>query len=247
MTNRDAWLRGCLWFLALLGILALAALGLFLGPLHKAAAITEWQPSWATMASDWQTVSQDCAQPNGAALVMRCQSGGIVSNKTWSREFALQARVSVSATAISGGRYFAGLTLYDAQSGDTRYGELVLSKMVPPFNYYTSDDAAGSMVDEYLTHWQPIVPGQTYTLQVTWQPSGAYLFTLNGQPFDVAQPYVPLAHDLSIFLLCVSVGEGVPDDGSLAECRFSQLSVTGVESGDVRRVWLPVAAGQGYP
>ena len=253
----DARARGFLWFALMVGILALAAFGVFLG---RAEAVTTWAPTWSTLAADWQTVTQACAQPAerrfratsspkssapaGPQLVMRCQSGGLVSNRTWSRAFALDARATVSATAVSGQDYFAGLTIYDAQSGDTVYGELALGKLVPPFQGINAD-IAGALVDESFTWYQPTMAGQPHTLDVLWQPSGWWIFSLDGQ--QVAQHAGALGHDPAIFLLCVSVGEGTPDDGSLAECRFSNLSVTGVESGEVRRLWLPVSQGQGYP
>lgn len=242
MTPRDARLRGLLWFAWVFGIVALAAFGRFLG---HADAITQWQPSWSTLASDWTPVGDPCWSVSGPQLVMRCQSAGIVSTRTWSRQFAIDARVSVSATAVSGGHYFAALAIIDGQSSDTVYGELALANGVPPMQGVPGDNA-GTLVDEGFTWYGPIVPGQTYTLNDVWQPSGEWLFLLNGQP--VASHAGALGHDPSIMLICASVGEATPDDGSLAECHFGNLSVIGVESGDVRRLWLPAVGGQeGYP
>lgn len=233
--------RYCLWL-----IVCLSAFGLFS---KNTEVVPPFVEPWAN-TSAWNPMGSPCWITTNNHLNMHCQSAGLVSKQTWSKTLPITATVTVSATVApnsSNDHYFAGLTLYDAGSNDTVYGELALSKLVPPFGYFTNHDSAGTMVNEFLTWRTDIVAGKPYTLTVSWIPN-KYKFYLDGQYITESAVEIP-AHDFSIFILCVSVGEATPDDGSSALCRFGPVTVVGTFSENVKQTYIPFASGslQGYP
>lgn len=231
--------------LAVLTALVLAAIPYLLSLDTQAA--TAWTSPWASVAqvqADWQAVGAPCYSVTTGKLTMQCQSAGLVTRAAWSPLFPLTVTARVSATAVTGGKYFAGLTIYDHASDDTRYGELALGRNVPPMSRFGDSHYLMNLVDDGgYTPYQTVQPSTAYTLSVVYRPGGIwdgarYWFYLNGalQSYRDGQAL----GELRIFLVCASVGEATPNDGSLARCEFGPVAVTGVPSAEVRAVYLPL-------
>ena len=198
-----------------------------------------WTENWQTTAN-WNRVGVNCATVTPGKLTMVCQSAGLTTQQSWSRRFPIEVESTVRAIAAPGSsnnRYFAGITIFDNTSGDTVYGELALTYQVPPFQSY-ANDLAGSLVNEYGEVHREIVRGQTYRLKVVWLPSGRYEFYLDS--VKIGSRPGRLDVDPVIFILCVSVGENTPNDGSKAQCEFGPITVTGVLSNKVQRLYVPL-------
>lgn len=218
-------------------------------------ASTAWVSPFATTAevqANWQTVGAPCYNvPQPGKLRLQCQSAGLLTRQTWSRQFAITVTAQVSATAAPGSsndRYFAGLTIYDNASGDTQYGELALVRGVPPFQGITVR-SAGVLVNDHA-NWNIPVTAGWHTLQVVYLPAGQYKFYLDGALISTVTPFHTLQRDPAVFILCASVGESTPDDGSAALCEFGPVTVQGVSSGDVSSIYLPSVTDRqadGYP
>lgn len=212
-------------------------------------AATGWAAPWQSVAevgANWQTVGAPCYSVTPGRLRLTCQSAGLVTRQAWSRQFPITVTASVSASAAIGPRYFGGLTIYDLDSGDTAYGEIALASGVPPFQN-TTGDQAGVLVNDGL-YWHAPVNAGWHALQVVYLPAGQYKLYLDGALVNTVTPWRPLQRDPVIFILCVSVGENTPDDGSLARCDFGPVTVTGAPSGTVATAYFPrISNGQGYP
>lgn len=225
----------------------LAALALpYLLTLNTQAA-TAWVEPFASASevqADWQTMGAPCySVPQAGKLRMTCQSAGLVTRQTWSRQFSITATVQVSATTAPGSsndRYFAGLTIYDNASGDTQYGEIALVRGVPPFQSLTVR-SAGVLVNDG-GYWTGPASAGWHTLQAVYLPAGQYKLYLDGALVSTVTPYRPLQRDPDIFILCVSVGEATPNDGSAALCEFGPVTVQGVRSETVSTAYLPSVA-----
>lgn len=240
------------------GLLALLLLFLLAVPYlltMDTQASVAWIAPFASVIevqANWSTVGAPCfSVPQPGKLRLLCQSAGLVTRQTWSRQFAITVTAQVSATSAPGSsndRYFAGLTIYDNASGDTQYGELALVRGVTPFQGVTVR-SAGVLVND-AGYWNGPVAAGWHTLQAVYLPAGQYRLYLDGALVSTVTPWQPLQRDPAVFILCVSVGEATPNDGSAATCEFGPVTVVGVPSVAVQRTWLPLAHDRmvmGYP
>jgi hypothetical protein len=200
-----------------------------------------WFEDWHDAAA-WRPAGEPCWQVEDGLLAMDCQSAGLVTHQRWSRHFRVEVEVEVRAWSdfFDGDRYFAGIGPYNDDGGDWNYGSSALWSRMPPWQGVPGDWLA-LLVDEVVPPALavPIVEGQAYTLRTAYRPEGVYEFWLDG--VLVAERPGMLYDDPAIFLVCASVGEGTPDDGSLAHCEFGPVTVSGVPVEAVGRVYLPVA------
>lgn len=228
-------------------VIAFVLVTTFAPRIAYAQTATTWTESWAG-TSGWTTVTQSCFTTSGGKANATCQSGGLLSVKKWDVTKPITATIRMSGKPAVGSSttdYFVGLTLWQREisPNQSNYVEIAQTRHVPPFTANNNHRIVGLASDKTSGIWQakPYVfyappsynpqPGAMYSYKLEWLPSqtrwNAYWQGL-GPKWNNRQPFVPNL-PIRIMLLCVSVGENTPNNGSSATCQFEPLTVTGVQ------------------
>lgn len=201
-------------FSALLTLFLFAVLAL---PV-SAQAVESWAelPGWTP-----QTGAEKCSTVSAGVLDMKCQSAAWVSDRTWDQTKPFSVSVPVRAQALAGGIYWGGVGVQNPTV------EAALTK-----GYYWPaflGDVFQNLGDKYVM--DHVSPYTWYTLTLSYDPpSGNWsigdgrTMLLNRTAYTYNQP---MSSPLSVWLICVSVHEGTPDNGSSAECQFGQVTING--------------------
>ncbi len=217
MTRRDT-LPFLLGF-GLCGVLWLATSA----PAHASGAYIE---RWVTRGS-WTDLGQSCATVSQGTAHMTCQSAALASTFTLAPSEPMHVDGMVRAQAATGSTtpyYFGAIGLVeDDPSG--KYLDVATFNGVPPFSplWGPSLGACCQLVQGGHRFADGIL-GQWYSFAIDYTP-GTVTYSVDGIPRGSAPWTIQQAP--RIWLLCVSVGEGVPNDGSAAACDFGPLTVTG--------------------
>jgi hypothetical protein len=198
------------------------------GP-QRSKTLYEWPAGWMPGQEGWTHIGDNKAAlfvPGQMSLGSQ-QSGALQGTQRWRRDEPISVRGSVSAWATSSAKYFAGIALFNPDSGDTNYYELCLYNNVPPFpaiqgpGVGTLTNEAGARLGPYLTRdWRDF--------GLFWEPQeGAITYVVDGIIRQKLTGLTLQAHPV-IWLGCVSVGENVGNDGSSARALFGPLEVVGV-------------------
>lgn len=184
--------------------------------------VSIWTEPWANLDA-WQPITQDCfTVANGRAEAV-CQSAALRTLQTWDAHSPLSVTENVCAQPAPGSSttdYWAGLTI---EQDDSHYAELATERHVPPFS-----QPQPLLVS--LRPWGTVEGrgqvGQCYDLALFWQPSKhAWTARINGATVGTYQG--AFTSPLAVEILCVSVGENTPDNGSAAACSFGPVTVQG--------------------
>jgi len=193
-----------------------------------------WTENWDSMSSvqnRWDNIGSPCYSiPQPGILDMVCQSNGLASKQYWDKTKEIEVTGRVRAEPAPGSTtdaYWGGLTLYNNNGADNNYGELASQRNVPPFG--------GDHTAKVVTLTNDI--GATITPESPWSwhdfkikySNGSYDYFVDGNLVKTVNN-VPLTADPDIFVLCVSVGTGTPNDGSSSHCQFGPITVAGTQA-----------------
>ena len=203
----------------------------------RPAAVTTWTEPWDTIAgvqARWTPVGDvTYTIPTPGTLDVVAQSGGLISLQKWDKRQPITVTGTVRAEPNPGSStdaYWGGLTLYNNNGFDDNYGELATERNVPPWGgdhtprvvSLTNNIGSALLVDagSWVQH--------TFEIRWTAPGGGTWKYYVDGNLLQTKQ-HIGLGNDPNIFILCVSVGAGVPDDGSHAHCQFGPITVVGVQ------------------
>jgi hypothetical protein len=185
-----------------------------------------YQEQWATR-SQWTDLGQSCATMSQGAAHLTCQSAALVSRFTLDPSQPISVSGSVRAQPAPGSttpNYFGSLALVeDDPSG--RYLDVATFNGVPPFSpLWGPSLGACCQLVQGGRRFADGVPGQWYTFSIGYT-TGAVSYSVDGvQRGSVPWTFQQPPH---VWLLCTSVGENTPSDGSQAACDFGPLAVAG--------------------
>ncbi len=194
------------------------------------AADTVTTESWSSLSA-WQTITQSCFQVKDGTAMGRCQSAALQSKQTWDFRKPITVSAAVSATPANGSStndYWGGLTLYQ---DDNHYAELATERHIEPWQ----EDQTPHIVSLNSTSispggriYQTGVAGKSYNFKISWNPTAKnWSYYINNKKVDTVSAV--FTGPVRIWLLCVSVNEATPDNGSAARCRFGPVTITGTK------------------
>ncbi len=185
-----------------------------------------YHEQWVTR-SNWTDLGQSCATVSQGAARMTCQSAALVSTFTLAPTQPMHVEGTVRAQPATGSAtpyYFGAIGLVeDDPSG--KYLDVATFNGVPPFSpLWGPSLGACCQLVQGGHRFADGIQGQWYTFAIDYTP-GTISYSVDG----VQRGSVPwqIQQAPHIWLLCVSVGENTPSDGSAAACDFGPLTVTG--------------------
>lgn len=192
-----------------------------------------WTENWDSLSavqSRWSSIGSACySVPQAGILDMVCQSAGLVSNQYFDKSQPITVTGTVRAQPATGSTtdaYWGGLTLYNNNGADNNYGQLAAQRNVPPFGgdhtariISLTDDAGSSLATDTPWTW--------HNFKIVYLANGTYNYYVEGNLVKTVAN-AGLTANPDIFILCVSVGSGVGNDGSSSHCQFGPIAVYGV-------------------
>ncbi len=158
---------------------------------------------------------------------MTCQSAALVSTFTLDQRQPIHLEGVVRAQAAQGSttpNYFGSLALVEDDAAG-KYLDVATFNGVPPFSpLWGPSLGACCQLLQGGHRFADGVPGQWYTFAIDYTP-GTVTYSVNGTVRGSSN--WTMQHPPHVWLLCTSVGENTPSDGSAAACDFGPLTVSG--------------------
>lgn len=193
---------------------------------HRPPRVTQttWTEDWSNVLAGWYGIGDAnpaafnpvCWTASPGLLDMKCQSAALISYLKLNKNYRIEVNVSVKVGAGNRERGTAYVAIVGKDDPDCDYDGLYL-------NY---GDSISRITDCYQQLYMSLIPGQWHTLKIVYYP----LYRMALHYLDGAllgTHYWRLDFDPSIWVGCVSVGPGTPDDKSWADCQFGTLTITG--------------------
>lgn len=170
----------------------------------------------------WEPYSQDCADVQVDAVVLRCTSGAVLG--PWRAAGAAELAATVQASPAADGRVWAAVALNADPDADDRYASAAIEHRIIPY----TDDAAGAAygvmlatpADHCCGRLLMVDLAQPHRLSVAYA-DGVATMCVDGV-CDTAR--IDLGPRVRPELLCVAVDPGEPG-GDTAVCRFGNIHV----------------------
>jgi hypothetical protein len=200
---------------------------------QRSSTIYNW-PDGVDLSREWTSIGDarhNITGPGELELGPQ-QSGAYLSKQLWRCDQPIAVRFKVSAWPIVQQKFFGGVAIFNPLSGDTNYFELFVGNNVPPltlaqgpsFGCITANGVYEPGV-KYGAYW----PGQWRDCEILWTPSERIVrYVVDGVVCGTWGGQV-LTANACLWVGCVSVGEGVGDDGSRAKALFGPIEVLGVK------------------
>jgi hypothetical protein len=172
------------------------------------------------MTALWGPVTERCSTFHEDSIMMRCESGGLVSLVEYSGPIHVSARVHVKPAAD--GRFWAGLALNSDVPNDDQYTQAALTQGIAP--YWTTLEPWGVQLstpaDRCCDWLVPVDLSEPHVLTVDYDGKGNSIISVDGHAVMVA---VDLGRSYVIELLCVAVDPGESKPGAYATCLWDNI------------------------
>lgn len=200
---------------------------------QRTSTIYDWPSGWTMAGEGWTSITGGIAavEEPGHLILGPQQSGALQGTQRWRRDQPITVRGKIAGWAWANNRFFAGLALMDPESNDTNYFELCVGFNVAPFNIMQGPSfgcLTGNGVHETGVRYGAYSPHEWRDMEISWMPQEQLVrYSVDGVVCGTWGGMV-MNHNPTIWLGCVSVPEGVGEDGSRAKAAFKAVEVLGV-------------------